>query len=91
MIIQTDFHSINNMNTMQDSKLSKLGGCILATRGKIDVAKSKNMDPKFQLMFQKKRFCYNLITVRKWLEPRSNINIINNNALETKANIGHCE
>ena len=43
---------------MQGSKLSKLGGYILATRGKIiDVAQWKNMDPKFKLMCQKKRFC----------------------------------
>ena len=47
MIIKTDFHSINYINMMQGSKLSKLGGCILATRGKIDVAKWKNMDPEF--------------------------------------------
>lgn len=51
---------------MQGSKLSKLGVCILATRGKIEVAKWKNMDPEFQLIpvCPKKRFHYNLITTK---------------------------
>ena len=46
MIIQANFHRINDTNTMKSSKLSKLGGRILA-RGKIEDAKWKNMDSKF--------------------------------------------
>ena len=47
MIIHANFHRSNDTNTMQGSKLSKLGGRILATRGKIEDAKWKNMDPGF--------------------------------------------
>ena len=59
---------------MQGSKLSKLGVCILATGGKIEVAKWKNMEPRILANNNvRKNVFVTILLLRKWFQTRRNI------------------